>query len=155
MVKGKTSPRRVSAVVRQTLALNLRLQGLKYDEIAKKAGYATASAACLAVQTAMADLPKEAAEEVRQMELTRLDALQNAIWIRAMRGEGYAIDRILDIMGRRHKLLGLDKPVKLDVQVKGQIKTYCTISPDDWDGPPPAEETPSPAPAQADGLDLP
>ncbi|UCE08150.1 MAG: hypothetical protein JSW07_09045, partial [bacterium] len=51
----------------------------------------------------------EDGREVQQIELARLDDLFNAIWGKAMDGKLPECDRILKIMERREKLLGLDK----------------------------------------------
>jgi len=49
-------------------------------------------------------------EEARNVELQRLDNLQLGIWEDACKGKLSAIDRVLRIMERRARLLGLDKP---------------------------------------------
>ena len=50
------------------------------------------------------------------LELARLDVAQRAIWKKVVKGDLAAIDRLLKIMQRRAKLIGLDAPVKLDVR---------------------------------------
>jgi hypothetical protein len=50
--------------------------------------------------------------------MLRLDELQNAIWQRATDGEVRALDRVLHIMARRAKLLGLDAPQRQETKVK-------------------------------------
>ena len=50
------------------------------------------------------------------MELERLSALDAAHWDKAMQGNGEATDRVLRIMERRAKLLGLDAPIKVNVE---------------------------------------
>ena len=64
----------------------------------------------------------ESAEDVRELELQRLDAMLKSLWNRAY-GEGAdykAVDRVLRIMERRSNLLGLDKPERHDVNL-GEI----------------------------------
>tara|TARA_R110001599_G_scaffold174976_3_gene366982 strand:+ start:2652 stop:3140 length:489 start_codon:yes stop_codon:yes gene_type:complete len=56
------------------------------------------------------------AEQIRSLEMTRLDDLQAAIWMECMDGKLTAIDRVLKIMERRSKLVGLDAPERLDVK---------------------------------------
>lgn len=46
--------------------------------------------------------------ELRKLELLRLDELQEVAWRFAMAGQLTGIDRVLKIMERRAKLLGLD-----------------------------------------------
>lgn len=69
------------------------------------------------IQAVMEDLQKEAVAEAAQykaLELERLDALQTKLWGDAMRGHHGAVDRVLRVMERRAKLLGLDAPTKYD-----------------------------------------
>lgn len=56
-------------------------------------------------------------DAVRRMELERLDAMLAGIWKRATEtGELDAINTILRLMERRAKLLGLDAPIKVDLE---------------------------------------
>jgi hypothetical protein len=69
-----------------------------------------------AVTKAMADLQaqqEEAAEQVRAMELDRLDQIMFQHFTQALKGDTAATDRVLKIMERRAKLLGLDAPSKI------------------------------------------
>ena len=50
----------------------------------------------------------EPLDQIRRLELFRLDKLQSAIWPAAMLGDIAAIDRVLACMTRRARLLGLD-----------------------------------------------
>jgi hypothetical protein len=56
---------------------------------------------------------QEPADEVRQLELLRLDRYLSAIAEKVDSGDLKAIDRALKIMERRSKLLGLDAPQKV------------------------------------------
>jgi hypothetical protein len=49
-----------------------------------------------------------AKEDLLNMELDRLDALQQALWNQAMAGDVRATEGVLKVMGTRHKLLGLE-----------------------------------------------
>jgi predicted transcriptional regulator len=90
-------------------ALRLRSQGLSYREIADELGVDT-STAYRRTQRALSAVPVEDVESYRLLELDRLDALQRAIWDKAIDGNLNALDRVLAIMSRRSKLLGLDAP---------------------------------------------
>lgn len=58
----------------------------------------------------------EDAQAVRQIELERLDALLSSLWTKAAdRGDVGAVDRVLRIMERRAKLLGLDAASEVNV----------------------------------------
>jgi hypothetical protein len=115
MPESKHSPRRLQAAERQTQALELRKAGVTYDAIAQRLGYKGAQGAYEAISAALLRTQQEPAEEVRQLELGRLDKLLTAIWPAALKGEYPAVDRVLKIMERRACLQGLDAPRKLDV----------------------------------------
>jgi hypothetical protein len=59
---------------------------------------------------------------VRRLELERLDALLAVLWPLAVAAQPdqYAIDRVLAIMARRARYLGLDAPEKKDVTSDGK-----------------------------------
>jgi len=107
----------VLAKSRELECLALRKAGATYDQIAEKTGLAREGAR-LAVSRALKGLAAattEAAEEVRQLELDRLDAMLLGLWQKAQRGDAQAIDRVLRIQERRAKYLGLDVAQKVDI----------------------------------------
>ncbi|QDP46879.1 MAG: hypothetical protein GOVbin406_68 [Prokaryotic dsDNA virus sp.] len=71
---------------------------------------------------ALAKEMKGQAEQIRSLELTRLDELQTAIWADCMDGKLTAIDRVLKIMERRSKLVGLDAPDRLDIKADMKLE---------------------------------
>lgn len=101
------SPRRIVNAERQAQALQLRRAGAAYDEIARQLGY-TKMGAWKAVASALKKTLQEPADDVRKLELERLDRLLLAIWNRAIQGDDDAIDRVLKITDRRAALLGLN-----------------------------------------------
>ena len=109
----KTGESQLTAVERQAKALELRKQGKGFVEIAKTLGYGGPSGAHKAVMTALKKTLQEPADELRTMELERLDALHAALWPQAIAGKWLAVDRVLSVMERRAKLLGLDAPTKV------------------------------------------
>lgn len=109
--KGKTRTQiAASAREREARALDLRLLGYSYDRIARELGFAHRSAARKSVERALKAIPREAALELRQIELERLDLAQQRIAKQIMSGHLGAIDRLLRIMDHRAKLLGLYEP---------------------------------------------
>ena len=62
----------------------------------------------------------ETADECAQIELRRLDRIVNAIWTDVQSGKLSSIDRMLKIMERRARLLGLDAKQELDVTSGGE-----------------------------------
>jgi transcriptional regulator len=111
--------RELSAIEKQLEALEMRKAGLPYQKIANALGYSNHSGARKAVIAAMKKTLREPAEEVRELEIARLDDLINAIW--HFRAKPEYLDRILKIMERRSKLLGLDAPTKLDTHNDGEV----------------------------------
>ena len=96
--------------------VRLRLAGLTHRQIAAELGVAPSSA-YKRVRHALDEVNKhvsEDAEELRTLELLRLDELQSAIWERALEGDDKALRGVLSIMSRRAKLAGLDAPVKTE-----------------------------------------
>lgn len=108
--ESKTSKRRLEARERWIAALELRKKGLTFDAIAQELGYAGRQQSYTAVMKALKETLREPSDELRSLEAERLDTITDALWGDAKRGDTGAIDRILKIMERRAKLLGLDVP---------------------------------------------
>jgi transposase-like protein len=108
--KGKTRTGKNDQAIaeKRRQALELRKAGYGFDDIARALGYANAGGAYKAVQQALKETLREPADEVRKLELERVDRLMRAIWPRAIGGDGESIDRVLRLMQRRAKYLGLD-----------------------------------------------
>jgi hypothetical protein len=96
------------ASFRRARAVELALTGMPYDEIAAAVGYANRGTAWRTVQRALRDRTFKAVDEYREMELSRLDALQSACWEQALTGELRAVEAVLKVMHQRSRLLGLD-----------------------------------------------
>lgn len=95
------------AAERRRRALQLRLAGATYDQIAQQLEYSGKASAWRAVKEALAagsDLGDRRREEI-DLELTRLDRLLVALWPKAQQGDVQAIDRVLKIGERRAALL--------------------------------------------------
>ena len=101
-----TSARKIAAEKRAE-ALELRAMGYNYQAIADEVGYGSRGAAHKAVAQELRNIPREAAEQARELELGRLDDLQMAAMNGAMSGDLFAIDRVVKIVESRAKLLGL------------------------------------------------
>lgn len=109
----------VNANDKQRQALELRKAGVSYVAIAERLGYRGPSGAHAAVRAGLKKTLQEPADELRQLEVERLDAALLAIWPQVKQGNHGAIDRALRIMERRAKLLGLDAPAKSDITSGG------------------------------------
>lgn len=113
--KNTTSSAKARTLDRQAKALELRRMGKGYQEIANTLGIGKSQAHRL-VTAGLADARAQIdadATELKSEELSRLDAMLSGLWPEARRGVASAVDRVLKIMERRAKLLGLDAPLKL------------------------------------------
>jgi len=84
-----------------------RIAGLSYDQMAVETGLAYTTCR-KAVKEALAQSVTEMADEVRSIEMQRLDEMLMAHW--PERGEPRHADVIMKLMDRRSKYLGLDVP---------------------------------------------
>lgn len=124
-----------AAAARRVKALDLRKAGASYRQIGAQLGVSEAQAFndVKAALDALNKLEIAAAEDVRRLELERLDTLTLALWPNAKSGKEGAIDRILKLMERRAKLLGLDAPTKQELSgPDGEplVKVYAGFDPD-------------------------
>lgn len=107
--KNKPPKRPDAAAAQRALqALELRLQGKTYEQIAAVCGYRSKSGAYDAVQRELQRTLQEPAEQVRTLEVRRLDRLYEAMEAKALKGDTWSVDRCLKIMERRSALLNLD-----------------------------------------------
>lgn len=112
---NKTGAAKARKLEAQVKALELRRMGKGYVEIAAALGISK-SAAHRHVTAGLADAMAQVTAEAGQLkaeEISRLDAMLAGLWPDARKGQQGAVDRVLKIMERRAKLLGLDAPVKL------------------------------------------
>lgn len=110
MTESRTSSRRLFAAENRTKALELRKAGATFAQIAKQLSVSRQRAhkyvsECL---DDIKELNSNEAEMVLKIELERLDTMLLGLWDKARRGDNLAIDRVLKIMDRRAKYLGLD-----------------------------------------------
>jgi len=103
---------------RHALALEMRKHGYTYDQIAEHFETTPNSARGL-VKSAMANLIQEPGEEVRNLELQRLDQLWSIAMNAAIGGDIDAVTKCLAIQQRRAKLQGLDAPEKRELTGPG------------------------------------
>lgn len=100
---------------RQRQALELRRMAFGYAEIGERLSISTTQAFRL-VKEAMSEAKAQVqadAGDMKAEELSRLDGMLRGLWPDARKGQHGAVDRVLKIMERRAKLLGLDAPVKM------------------------------------------
>lgn len=120
----KRPPRRGEAeriAARRLQALSLRKAGAPYRAIAAelKVSVETAYSDVQAELAALEALSSTEAENVRQLELRRLDDLQLALSAAVRRGDPQAIRTALLVMERRSKYLGIDAAKKSEISGPG------------------------------------
>lgn len=125
----KREARSIAALERRRTALELRKRGFAYSEIADHLGV-TRQAVHQMVKKGIAEIldeTRESAEEVRTLELERLDRMFMRLYKEAMPSHPdaivnhKAIETMLKIMDRRSKLMGLDAPSKHEVMTIDQL----------------------------------
>jgi hypothetical protein len=121
MAEAQATPRRITAAERRRQALELKKGGATYDVIARTVGYRSASGAHQAVAEALKQIRGEHVDEVRTIELARLEQMQMALWpaiaatTTPLAERVKAIDSVLRIMARRAAMLGIDAPFRVDI----------------------------------------
>ena len=130
--KRRLRSKRAMQAERRFKALAMRKQGCTYEEIAQALGITKSSAWRLVNRQLrmQARLAEEEAKVLLQLELERLDALQQAVWEQAMQGHLGAVDRVLRIMERRAKLLGLEAQSPSQPEPKIEIIMPAEIADD-------------------------
>lgn len=98
--------------------LALRRQGHTWDAISQQVGYSSPSSSREAFFRASNRIIRDDVNEIRQMELDRLDIALASIWSQIISGDLAAINTMLRIMERRAKLLALDAPKRVFVEEK-------------------------------------
>lgn len=126
------SKRRLSKAMKQKLLLDARIAGRSWREAAKIAGYSSVSGAFKAGADAIAEIPREAADEARSIEMHRLDEIVRSNWSRMQVGDAEASNVILRAIDRRAKMLGLDlqepEPgLTIDVRVQALLVSLITM----------------------------
>lgn len=116
-------------------ALQLRLAGATYQLIADQCGYKDHTGARYAIKSAMKYSLQEPAEELRQVEAARLDQLMTFVWPKGaditpqenandekerLNRLFQKVDRVVRLMERRSRLMGVDSPVlhKIEAEVQ-------------------------------------
>ena len=122
-INNPTAPKRTASAERRLRALELRKSGHTYEQIADDLGINVSAAyrhVVLALQ-AIREKTNEAADEVRTLEITRIDTMIGVLWPRVLKGDYLAMDRVIKLMERRSKMLGLDAPAKSEITSDGVV----------------------------------
>lgn len=109
----------VIARAREAQCISLRKEGLSYRLISQQVGITEQGVmkAIRRVMTRVAAQTGADVEDIKSIELERLDDMHAAIFPDAKSGNLKAVDRVLKIMERRSAYLGLDAPRKLEADI--------------------------------------
>ena len=141
--KAHLDAQKADMIERRARVLELRRSGASLREIGAALGIAHETVR-MDYDRAIADLVASQADDtsaVRAIELDRLDRMHLSLWptVTAGRGDVHpetrmkAVMTLLRIAERRAKLLGLDAPVKSQVDLTAQVMTFTDLMADDGD----------------------
>lgn len=105
-----TSPSRLLMKEKQRQALELRMGGATYAQIAQVLGYANSSGPKRLLDKAMQATIQEPVEQLRMIQIERLNRLLLACWTRAAAGDDSAMARAQSIMRDINAISGLNEP---------------------------------------------
>ena len=111
-MQSSTSRQKVQGAETRDQCFKLRVRGLTYAEIGAELGI-SAQAAHAHVKKYLQETAAstaEVAEEVRTLELDRLDKMLSCLWGAVLDGDPRAVEKALKVMERRAKMLGIDAP---------------------------------------------
>ena len=111
------------AVRRAAEAFELRSQGLSYRAVACQMGCSVATAFEAVEAGARLILRGHGAEEQVALMLADLDDMRTALRPKVLDGDTVAITAALRVQERRARLLGLDAPAKVNVDVQARVIT--------------------------------
>ena len=114
MPESKYSLRRLDAVEKQRRAVELRLAGRTFQEIADTLGYSTHSGAINAVKDVLQKTLGVPSAEFRELTLERLTKILQVQWPDMLRGELPAAKVCLQAIGDMRQLMGVDMPARVE-----------------------------------------
>jgi predicted DNA-binding protein (UPF0251 family) len=103
--------------------LRMRKAGLSQREIAAKLGIAkrTVQTDLQAIYEELREARVVEGEGLLDLELSRLDSLLKPYYAKALLGDEFALRSALEVLDRRYKLLGLTRPVDINVTVQALL----------------------------------
>ncbi len=109
-------PAQLQARENEQKALSLWIKGATFQQIAAAGfGVASASGAWRAVRRALARIPKQEADQAREAQLIRLQAVRMLLWNQASADPIRAAEALIKLEAREARLLGLDMPQRLAI----------------------------------------
>ncbi len=126
----------IRALIRDTEAVRMRLDGHSYPSIAATLAYGHRGNAQRAVQRRLKAMREDCAEdatELRQIECARLDVALAGIMGKVRRGDVQAVAAMLRIQERRSAYEGLDQPRGLKVEVTRELEGFLNKMREEFD----------------------
>lgn len=135
MARGKNTGTSITAAQRRQQALTLRRGGATFEEIGTALGCSRQRAHILVSQELIKIKDEVAgeADQVRTLELLRLDRLFMGSWNKAIGGNKDAVANVLKVMERRARILGIDAPAKLAPTTPDGQDPYESLSESELD----------------------
>ena len=123
-----TRPKMTVSAERRVQALELRKAGYTFPQIAAALEISTQAAYKHVVKAleVIHNEISEKTEELRTLEVERIDTLYMVMYKKAEKGDYNAVDRCIKLMERRAKLLGLDAPAKSEIMSDGLLTISFT-----------------------------
>lgn len=114
---------KATAAEKRKKALELRRAGWSFEDIATEVGYANKGSAHRAVKQGIADITRESATELLELQMSRLDDLMAGAYEAARNGDLFAIDRVLKIIDQQAKFTNLyeHKPDDTSSEVRAAL----------------------------------
>jgi uncharacterized protein YoaH (UPF0181 family) len=127
--RQKTTAEIIKATEIQVKAVELRKQHKNYRQIAAELGISVGNAHKYVTQYIDENrrITAEKAEQLRDIEVQRLDALCDSLWTKATRGDARSAEVLLRAMESRRRLLGLDAPAASAVVVDSRPETVRAL----------------------------
>jgi hypothetical protein len=109
-------PAQLQARENEQKALSLWIKGATFQQIAAAGfGISTPGGAWRAVYRALARIPKAEADQARQAQLARLQAIRMMVWNQASADPIRAAEALIKLEAREARLLGLDMPTQVAI----------------------------------------
>lgn len=118
---GMTDEERAEEVAQM---LHARRAGASYAAIARQFGVSTQTVHSK-IKSALADMPKEEATELRAMEAQKLDYAETRLQDQIRVGNIQAINTLIRLSESRRRLLGLDMPEQHEVKVSREEQSLA------------------------------
>jgi DNA-binding CsgD family transcriptional regulator len=119
--QSKSSAKSTIARERERQVVALKKAGANFQQIADKLGITKPGAykAWKRVNEQLAKATREDAELLRAQQLERINDMLLGLWNKAASGDVQAVDRVVRLLERESKLLGLDSPQKKELSGPG------------------------------------